>query len=216
MRNQGARAAEQSTLWFVVCGACVAISCAGRASRASAEDVADSGPAQAGERTAPLVSEGDAGAAELGGSAGNTDESGRGGARDGRASDAGASGADGGSAGRGDALPPEPDSVARRAESGTHLCLDNVDCDDTLSCVPSAGRARLACLAPCETDADCKHSERCFAQPSIQKSCFQRCDESFTQCEFQFDCADYYRRDEYSCIPSEWVRNWPPSDPAGS
>lgn len=211
MKNRGECPAGRRSLGFIMYSVCVAFSCAGHASLSIEGSVAESGTAQAQSAGAPLVSEGDAGAAELGGSAGDADEP-----TVGDASDVGAGGADASSAGSGDVLPPEPDSVAKRAESGTRLCESSADCESSLSCSPSAGRERLACLAPCETDADCKHSERCFAHPSIQKSCFQRCDESFTQCEFQFDCADYYRRDEYSCIPSEWVRSWPPTEPAGS
>jgi hypothetical protein len=77
----------------------------------------------------------------------------------------------------------------------------------------------MACLAPCVTDIDCKSDERCFELPSAadagssMRSCFQSCEQSATVCAFEFDCADYYRKDQYLCLPTEWVRNWPPVQP---
>jgi hypothetical protein len=64
-------------------------------------------------------------------------------------------------------------------------------------------------LARCDSDADCKHNERCFGQESIEKSCFHSCQSSAVECAYQFDCADYYRMDQYLCLPRNWVRNWP-------
>ena len=115
----------------------------------------------------------------------------------------------------------EASSVAARANSGRRLCIDDRDCDG-LRCTASAGRQNTACLASCVSDADCKVDERCFQSPTLAadsdagfpaKNCFQRCDETPTVCAFEFDCADYYRTDEYICLPTEWVRNWPPVEP---
>lgn len=109
-----------------------------------------------------------------------------------------------------------PTVVVERPKSGRRLCLEDLDCD-ALTCTPSEGRDRKACLAPCSSDADCRSDEHCFQPPASDadaappaQSCFQSCDLSPTVCAFQFDCADYYRVDKYSCLPTEWVRNWPP------
>ena len=133
------------------------------------------------------------------------------------ARDSGANDADAPNAGSAGEAP----SVTARAKSGRRLCIDDRDCEG-LPCTASAGRQNTACLASCVSDADCKVDERFFQSPTLAadtdaglpaKNCFQRCDETPTVCAFEFDCADYYRTDEYICLPTEWVRNWPPVEP---
>jgi hypothetical protein len=106
----------------------------------------------------------------------------------------------------------ESAAVAARAESGTKLCQDPRDCVG-LTCTSSEQSFVYACLAPCASDADCKLEERCFERAGLQKSCFQSCQESAVVCNYQFDCADYYRTGQYLCLPTAWVRSWPPTDP---
>jgi hypothetical protein len=122
--------------------------------------------------------------------------------------ESGASSTPGGSAGE---APIQSPGVSARPKSGTRFCLYDADCNG-LTCTASLGRVQEACLAPCASDLDCKPTERCFSQPSIQTSCFQRC-VSPEDCDDQFDCADYYRTGEYTCLPSDWVRYWAPSMP---
>jgi hypothetical protein len=105
----------------------------------------------------------------------------------------------------------EPPAVTARPKSGTTFCLYDADCNG-LTCTASMGRVQDACLARCASDLDCKPTERCFSQPSIPTSCFQRC-VSPEDCDDQFDCADYYRTGEYTCLPSDWVRYWAPVTP---
>jgi hypothetical protein len=119
--------------------------------------------------------------------------------------DSGASGVD---AGAGGSTALESPAVSARPKSGTTFCLYDSDCDG-LTCTASMGRVQSACLAPCASDLNCKPTERCFSQPSIPTSCFQRC-VSPEDCDDQFDCADYYRTGEYTCLPSDWVRYWTP------
>jgi len=111
--------------------------------------------------------------------------------------------------------------VNARAESGTRLCQDDGDCNG-LACSSANGRKNAACLASCESDLDCRRTERCFELPSFAstadsgattKYCFQSCQDTPVGCAFQFDCADYYRVDQYLCLPTEWVRSWPPYVP---
>jgi hypothetical protein len=102
-------------------------------------------------------------------------------------------------------------AVSARPKSGTRFCLYDADCNG-LTCTASMGRVQDACLARCASDLDCKPTERCFSQPSIPTSCFQRC-VSPEDCDDQFDCADYYRTGEYTCLPSDWVRYWAPVTP---
>lgn len=121
-------------------------------------------------------------------------------------------GAESGTAGAaGRAGGGESTAVHARPKSGTRFCLDDRDCNG-LTCTASMDRVQTACLAPCESDLDCKLSERCFAQPTIPSSCFQRC-VSPEDCDYQFDCADYYRTGDYLCLPSDWVRYWLPTMP---
>lgn len=112
----------------------------------------------------------------------------------------------------------ESRAVAARRKSGRALCLDDRDCNG-LVCTDSAGRTSKACFAHCESAADCKRSERCFEPPSFpddpafsgipDKLCVESCELDPVVCAFQFDCADYYRVDDYVCLPSEWIRRWP-------
>lgn len=112
----------------------------------------------------------------------------------------------------------ESRAVAARPKSGRALCLDDRDCNG-LVCTDSAGRTSKACFAHCESAADCKRSERCFEPPSFpddpafsgipDKLCVESCELDPVVCAFQFDCADYYRVDDYVCLPSEWIRRWP-------
>jgi hypothetical protein len=120
----------------------------------------------------------------------------------------GAESALGGAAGE---VAIESPAVSARPKSGTRFCLYDSDCNG-LTCTASVGRVQSACLAPCASDLDCKPTERCFSQPSIPTSCFQRC-VSPEDCDDQFDCADYYRTGEYTCLPSDWVRYWTPIMP---
>lgn len=118
----------------------------------------------------------------------------------------------------------EPGAIAARPRSGRALCLDDRDCNG-LACTESAGRTNKACLAHCESAADCKPSERCFQPPSFpddpafsgvpDKICVQSCELDPVACAFQFDCADYYRVDDYVCLPAEWIRHWPTPSPSG-
>ncbi len=125
-----------------------------------------------------------------------------------------AGGASGASGVLGDAAAEaaiESPVASARPKSGTRFCLYDSDCDG-LTCTASLGRVQDACLAQCASDLDCKSTERCFSQPSIPTSCFQRC-VSPEDCDDQFDCADYYRTGEYTCLPSDWVRYWAPVTP---
>ncbi len=159
---------------------------------------------------------GDAGVAQSAASGGAGDSTTSGGAlseTQGGAADTANGGSSSGAASEGaaagEAGSSENPAVLARAESGKDFCLDDLDCDG-LTCTASLGRMQLACLAPCSSDADCKTEERCFSQSSIPTSCFQRCTDP-TQCEYQYDCADYYRTGDYLCLPSDWVRFWRPA-----
>ncbi len=106
----------------------------------------------------------------------------------------------------------ESPAVPARAESGTRLCEDPRECRG-LDCRSSGQSTVHACLADCASDVDCTADERCFERPGLQRSCFQSCQESAVVCNYQFDCADYYRTGQYLCFPKAWVRNWPPTEP---
>ena len=101
-------------------------------------------------------------------------------------------------------------AVAGHEESGTRLCTDPRDCRGGLTCTASEGSSDRACLAACESDADCRSDERCFEREGLQKRCFQSCQDSPEVCDYEFDCADYYRTLQYICLPRFWVRSWPP------
>jgi hypothetical protein len=147
------------------------------------------------------------GGGETNGEAGGVTSGGVGGASP-SAGSGGAESALGGAAGE---AAVESPAVSARPKSGTRFCLYDSDCDG-LTCTASVGRVQSACLAPCASDLECKPTERCFSQPSIPTSCFQRC-VSPEDCDDQFDCADYYRTGEYTCLPSDWVRYWAPIMP---
>jgi len=192
--------------WLAVYGALVSIACASSVRSNEPESVAHAGAA--GER-ADFV----AGASSDAGAAGSS-ETGGGSAMSGAAgvSDDAPSGSDAG----GPAMPQESEAAAKRARSGGRLCEQDEDCDEGLTCSASTGRVSRACLARCESDSDCKHDERCFGQSSIEKSCFRSCQQSYTACAYQFDCADYYRQNQYLCLPTEWIRNWSPAPVPGA
>lgn len=103
----------------------------------------------------------------------------------------------------------ENPAVSARPRSGRKFCVYDDDCEEDLTCTASLGRVQNACLAPCSSNADCKLEEECFSQISIPTSCFQRCTDP-TQCEYQYDCADYYGTGDYLCLPMDWVRYWGP------
>jgi hypothetical protein len=173
----------------------VAIACASSARPIEQRPVEEAGAAgeSANSAAGSDSEQGGAGEPENGGASGRMD-----------AVDVAEAGSDGGS------FPAQSEAAAKRAPSGTRLCEVDLDCDE-LSCTSSTGRLDRACLARCESAADCKRSEGCFGQSSIEKSCFHSCQDSYTECAYQFDCVDYYRTNVYLCIPTEWARNWPPA-----
>ena len=189
--------------WLWLCVFPVAFACASRVRGSEPQSAAEGGAAGEDATSAP-----DNGVEPRAGAAGRGENAGASGALDGANTDGESAGAAG--------APSEPEPVAKRAASGTELCEDDLDCNEGLSCSGSTGRKNRACLAGCESDVDCKQSERCFGQNSIRKSCFHSCQESYTECAYQFDCADYYRANQYLCIPTEWVRNWPAQPAPGA
>jgi len=186
---------------LAICGALVAIACASSVQTGEPRLHAEAGATGVDADSA-------AGAGSQASAAGVTESGGNSGSAEGDpVAEAGSEG--------GALSAPESEAAAKRAPSGKRLCEGDQDCDG-LSCTSSAGRQNNACLARCDSDADCKRNERCFGQSSIEKSCFRSCQGSYTECAFQFDCADYYRRNEYLCLPTEWVRNWPAQPSPGS
>jgi hypothetical protein len=193
--------------WLPICGALVAISCASsvHSSERGASADGDAAGASADSTGGAIADAGAAGVIENGGASGTM-------AAAGAVDEPKMSGSDAGAP----TISEESEPVAKRAHSGGRLCEVDLDCDEGLTCSSSTGRVNRACLARCESDADCKHDERCFAQDSIEKSCFRSCQESYTVCAYQFDCADYYRANQYLCLPTEWIRNWAQAPVPGS
>jgi hypothetical protein len=203
---------EMSALFLLVCG------CAGAVTGQSTDDGASAAPSsadaagRAGEAGAASTEIESAGAGgELSGK-GSEERAGAANAGAGTAN-AAAGNADPG-AGNANAAGSSNDSpaAAARVESGTRLCIDPRDCRG-LDCISSEQSTAFACLAACDSDADCKADEHCFERMGLRKSCFQSCQESPVVCNYQFDCADYYRIDQYLCLPKAWVRSWPPTNP---
>jgi hypothetical protein len=86
--------------------------------------------------------------------------------------------------------------------SGTRGC-ENDDYCFGLSCYAPAGFAPTVCLAPCNSDANCRPSEACLRAPKLEPTCYARC-KSPEDCYDGFDCYDFSGADELICFPASW------------
>ena len=108
------------------------------------------------------------------------------------------------------------DANDTRTPSGRAFCDDDRDCValecgaaacDPLKCVAKLGARRKSCARLCGSHADCRADELCIADPTIDASCFPRC-EWPADCITGFDCFDYFRTGDYLCVPAEWALGW--------
>lgn len=87
--------------------------------------------------------------------------------------------------------------------SGTRFCQDSRECFG-LDCEHGQTPGQGSCVAYCVSTDGCDDNELCVAGRTFAASCFARC-TSPAHCTVGFDCVDYDKIGERTCLPAPWV-----------